>query len=192
MKIINTLIKYICGFCLAVMVTMVVINTVLRYAFSTSIVQTEELCRYLFLWMVYLAVITVWDEKGHICVTLITDRVHGSVAFVLKIVVAVLSLYALYMLCYGSWLYLEETTVVGAVTYIPYKVMIAPVLLGALGCALLTIRDLVRDFRKQPPAGGSGGGAAGSADERAAGSAADRGAGGAGDRAGSGTAGVRG
>ena len=147
MKYINPAIKWICALCLAVMVILVVINTLLRYAFSSSIVQTEELCRYLFMWTVYLAAITVWDEKGHICVTILTARLKGMSARVLRGVVALLSLYALGMLFYGSVQYWLETTMIGQVTYIPYRMMILPVLLGALGCAVL----IVRDFLQTPP-----------------------------------------
>lgn len=154
MKYVNRVIKYITSACLGVMVVIVVLNTILRYVFSTSIIQTEELCRYLFMWTVYAAAITVWDEKGHICVTLLSDHFGtGTVGRLLRLAVALLSLWALGMLCYGSWLYFLETTMVGQVTNISYKMMILPVMLGGLICALLLIRDTAREWRASSAAG---------------------------------------
>ena len=147
MSKITTFIKYICSLFLSFMVVIVVVNTILRYVFSTSIIQTEELCRYLFMWVVYLSAIVVWNEKGHICVTIVTDHRSGAAARAMKILVGILSLFALGMLFYGSVLYLEETTLVGQVTYIPYRVMILPSGIAAVACFLLTIRDLMNIFK---------------------------------------------
>ncbi len=141
-KWINLLIKYLCALFLGVMVILVVLNTVLRYLFSTSIIQTEELCRYLFMWVIYLSVITVWEQRGHICVTLVSDRLGGTASKCMKVVVSILSLVALLLLFWGSVLYFEETTMTGQVTNIPYRMMILPVLIASAACSLLVIRDL--------------------------------------------------
>ncbi len=124
------------------MVIVVVLNTVLRYSFSTSIVQTEELCRYLFLWSVYLAVIVVYKEKGHICVTILTDRLGPTSSKVFLFISNLLAIYALSMLAYGSFLYIEETTMVGQVTYIPYKMMIVPVFIASVSCILIILNNI--------------------------------------------------
>ena len=150
-KWLNLSIKYLCAMFLGIMVTLVVLNTVLRYLFSTSIIQTEELCRYLFMWVIYLSVITVWDQRGHICVSLVSDRLGGTASKCMKVLVAILSLVALLMLFWGSVLYFEETTMTGQVTNIPYRMMILPVLIASAACSLLVVRDL-----KQALTGGSG------------------------------------
>ncbi|MBO6258363.1 MAG: TRAP transporter small permease [Succinivibrio sp.] len=142
MQKITVFIKYISSLFLGIMVLLVVVNTILRYIFSTSIIQTEELCRYLFMWIVYLSAVVVWNEKGHICVTIVTDHLSGAASRIMQILVCILSLFALGMLFYGSVLYYDETTLIGQVTYIPYRVMILPVGIAAVACLLLTLRDL--------------------------------------------------
>lgn len=142
MQKLTIFIKYISSLFLGIMVLLVVVNTILRYVFSTSIIQTEELCRYLFMWIVYLSSVVVWNEKGHICVTIVTDHLSGTVSRLMQILVCILSLFALGMLFYGSLLYYDETTLIGQVTYIPYRVMIMPVGIAAVACLLLTVRDL--------------------------------------------------
>lgn len=59
--------------CLAGMVAMVFGNVVLRYGFNTGITQSEELSRWLFVWMVFCGAAVVLKEGGHIAVSLFVD-----------------------------------------------------------------------------------------------------------------------
>ena len=52
--------------CLAVMVVMVFGNVVLRYAFNSGIIVSEELSRWLFLWMTFLGAIVALKERAHL------------------------------------------------------------------------------------------------------------------------------
>jgi TRAP-type C4-dicarboxylate transport system permease small subunit len=141
-KYLNLIIKYLCALFLAIMVVLVVANTVLRYVFSTSIIQTEELCRYLFMWVIYLSVIAVWEQKGHICVSLVADRLGGAASKIMKVAVSLMCLFALLVLLWGSVLYFNETTMIGQVTKIPYRMMILPVMIASAACSLLVLSDL--------------------------------------------------
>jgi TRAP-type C4-dicarboxylate transport system permease small subunit len=51
---------------LAVMVVMVFGNVVLRYAFNSGIVVSEELSRWLFLWVTFLGAIVALKERAHL------------------------------------------------------------------------------------------------------------------------------
>ncbi len=143
----ETIIKYVSGMCLAVMVILVVINTILRYSISSSIVQTEELCRYLFLWSTYLAVITVYRKRQHIKVTILTDYLSQQANKILAVAVEIMSIVVLGILAYGSYLYFEESTMIGQVTYIPYKAMIAPVMIAGICCIFLSVQHLYNMFK---------------------------------------------
>lgn len=52
--------------CLAVMVVMVFGNVVLRYAFNSGIVVSEEVSRWLFLWVTFLGAIVALKEHAHL------------------------------------------------------------------------------------------------------------------------------
>ena len=52
--------------CLAVMVVMVFGNVVLRYAFNSGIVVSEEVSRWLFLWVTFLGAIVALEERAHL------------------------------------------------------------------------------------------------------------------------------
>ena len=51
---------------LAVMVVMVFGNVVLRYGFNDSIISSEELSRFLFIWITFLGAIVAMRENAHL------------------------------------------------------------------------------------------------------------------------------
>ncbi|MFN0164690.1 MAG: TRAP transporter small permease [Burkholderiales bacterium] len=51
---------------LALMVVMVFGNVVLRYAFNSGITASEELSRWLFVWMTFLGAVVAIRERGHL------------------------------------------------------------------------------------------------------------------------------
>jgi len=139
--------QYLCGFCLATMVLVVFVNTVLRYCFNSGIIMAEELVRYLFVWATYLAVISVYYEHKHIAVTTLTDRLSPHMQVVFSFFTGLLALYGLGVLVQGSWLYFLETTNMGQVTGIPYKFAVAAVLVAAVSCSIIVLGDVVKAFR---------------------------------------------
>jgi TRAP-type C4-dicarboxylate transport system permease small subunit len=52
--------------CLVLMVVMVFINVVLRYAFNSGINVSEELSRWLFVWMTFMGAVVALRERGHL------------------------------------------------------------------------------------------------------------------------------
>lgn len=139
--------QYLCGLCLATMVLVVFVNTVLRYCFNSGIIIAEELVRYLFVWATYLAVISVYYDHNHIAVTTLTDRLSPHVKLVFSTLVNVLALYGLAVLVQGSTMYFAETTNMGQVTGIPYKFAVAAVLLAAFCCSCIVLNDIIQGVR---------------------------------------------
>ena len=52
--------------CLAAMVVMVFGNVVLRYAFNSGIAVSEEVSRWLFVWMTFMGGVVALNERGHL------------------------------------------------------------------------------------------------------------------------------
>ena len=59
---------------LAVMVVMVFGNVVLRYAFNSGIVVSEEVSRWLFLWVTFLGAIVALKERAHLGSDVLVSR----------------------------------------------------------------------------------------------------------------------
>lgn len=61
-KALNT----VMALCLAVMVVLVFGNVLMRYAFNSGITLSEELSRWLFVWMTFMGAIVALKEHGHL------------------------------------------------------------------------------------------------------------------------------
>jgi len=91
----------IAGF-LAVMVVMVFGNVVLRYAFNSGIVVSEELSRWLFLWVTFLGAIVALKEGAHLGSDFLVSRLPVLGKKICLVVGHLLMLYATWLLFSGS------------------------------------------------------------------------------------------
>ena len=60
--------------CLAVMVVMVFGNVVLRYGFNSGIAVSDEVSRWLFVWMTFMGAIVALREHGHLGSDMLVSR----------------------------------------------------------------------------------------------------------------------
>ena len=60
--------------CLAAMVVLVFGNVVLRYAFNTGIAISDELSRWLFVWMTFMGAIVALRDRGHLGTDFLVGR----------------------------------------------------------------------------------------------------------------------
>ncbi|MBS7806431.1 TRAP transporter small permease [Variovorax sp. PCZ-1] len=76
-KLINTyckLLEYAMALFLALMVLMVFGNVVLRYGFNSGITISEELSRWLFVWVTFMGAVVALKEKGHLGTDMLIAR----------------------------------------------------------------------------------------------------------------------
>lgn len=88
---------------LTIMSCLVFLNVLLRYGFNSSINITEEVSRYLFVWLTFLGAILAFNENQHVRVTLITDRLSVQKRRILYIVTDLAMLFCCYLIIEGSW-----------------------------------------------------------------------------------------
>ncbi len=67
-----TAIEVLIAAALAVMVVLVFGNVVLRYGFNSGITVSEEVSRWLFIWITFLGAVVALQEHGHL------GRRHGG------------------------------------------------------------------------------------------------------------------
>lgn len=88
---------------LALMVTLVFVNVVLRYVANQGITSSEEVARLAFLWLTFLGAVVVLREHGHIGVDTLVRRLPAPLARVCLVVSYGLMLFADALLVKGSW-----------------------------------------------------------------------------------------
>lgn len=88
---------------LAAMSILVLGNVIMRYMFNSGIAWSEELSRYLFMWMVFLGSIVVLKEKEHLSVDMLTKKFPRPIKKIVYIAGNLVQLYILGLVFYGSW-----------------------------------------------------------------------------------------
>lgn len=106
----NTLIDRYCQFinllialALAVMVVLVFGNVVLRYAFNSGIAISEELSRWLFVWVTFLGAVTAIKEHAHLGTDMLVSRLPVWGKKVCLVLGHLLMLYVTWLFFDGSW-----------------------------------------------------------------------------------------
>jgi TRAP-type C4-dicarboxylate transport system permease small subunit len=88
---------------LAGMVVLVFGNVVLRYGFNEGITVSEELSRWLFVWMTFLGAIVALKEHGHLGSDMLVGRLGPKGKRVCLVLGQLLMIYCSWLLLKGSW-----------------------------------------------------------------------------------------
>jgi TRAP-type transport system small permease protein len=88
---------------LAIMVVMVFTNVVLRYGFNSGISITEELSRWLFVWMTFAGAIVAVREHGHLGTDFFVGRLSIIGKKICLVIGYILMLYMCWLMLQGSW-----------------------------------------------------------------------------------------
>ena len=88
---------------LALMVVLVFGNVVMRYAFNSGITVSEELSRWLFVWLTFLGAVVAVRERGHLGSDMLTSRLGHTGKRVCLALGQALMLWATWLLLSGSW-----------------------------------------------------------------------------------------
>ena len=87
---------------LAVMVVLVFGNVVLRYGFNSGIVVSEELSRWVFVWLTFLGAIVAVKDGGHLGTDMLVGRLGPTGKKVCLAIAELLMLYTVWLVFTGS------------------------------------------------------------------------------------------
>jgi TRAP-type C4-dicarboxylate transport system permease small subunit len=133
------------GLCLALMVVLVFGNVVLRYTLNSGITVSEELSRWLFVWLTFMGAVVALREHGHLGTDALVSRLPAVGKKACLVLAQIAMLYVSWLLLSGSWAQMlinweTEAPVTGASVGIFYA---SGVLMGGSGIAIL-LHDLLR------------------------------------------------
>ena len=140
-----TVLNYLLAIALALMVVLVFGNVVLRYAFNSGISLSEELSRWLFVWMTFLGAITALGDRAHLGTDMLVGRL-GRRGKQLCLALAYLAMLGVCWLVFRGAL--EQTRINWETTSAVMEVSMAwfyasGMVFAVLG-ALVVLRDLLR------------------------------------------------
>lgn len=105
--------RFINGYCrvlaalmallLAIMVVLVFGNVVLRYGFNSGLAFSEEVSRWLFVWLTFMGAVVALHEKAHMGLGEVVSALSPKVQRICHLIALVLMLWVTYLILTGSW-----------------------------------------------------------------------------------------
>ena len=133
------------GGILAVMVVLVFGNVVLRYGFNSGIAISEEVSRYLFIWLTFLGAIVAVHENAHLGVDTLVRILPRKGRLASVVASEALMLLAVALLFWGSW---KQTLInmgtKSPVAQVPRALIYIAGLVASALMAVLILRNLYR------------------------------------------------
>ncbi len=102
------LLRFIIVACLAIMVVLVFGNVVLRYAFNSGITVSEELSRWLFVWLTFIGAVVALRDHAHLGMDSVVSRLPVWAKKLCFILSNLLMLYCVYLFFVGAY---EQTII---------------------------------------------------------------------------------
>lgn len=129
----------LCGI-LALMVVIIFVQVVMRYVFSNSLSWSEELARYLFIWLTWLGTGYAFRNNHHLRIEFLVDRLPERVRYFLEFLILSLWLGFSVFLVYKGWIVTSLIWTRGqlsAAMQIPMALAYGAV---PVGCLLMAVR----------------------------------------------------
>lgn len=136
-------ISYLIAAALALMVVLVFGNVFMRYAFNSGFSVSEELSRWLFVWLTFLGAVVAVRDNGHLGTDMLVGKLGPTGKKICMGLSLVLMLFCLWLLFKGSYdqsvINWDSTSAVMEVSMsyfyasgMAFSVLSAPILLGEL------------------------------------------------------------
>jgi TRAP-type C4-dicarboxylate transport system permease small subunit len=134
---------------MVIMVLLVFSNAVLRYAFNSSITQSEELSRYFFVWVSFLGAIIAFKDKKHVGVDVLVSKLKGKSKIFVDIFGNLLILFTTVIMFLGGISFIEVLgDTKGPATGLPLAVIAVTIVVCAISMALIVFIDMFKSFKE--------------------------------------------
>ena len=131
--------------CLAGMVALVFLNVVLRYVFNSGISISEELSRFLFVWLIFAGAIVAAIEGAHLGMDSVVKLLprRGMIAF--AVISDILVIACCVLLAHGAWVQAGlNMSNASPVSGLPLGIMYVACLFASIGIGIVAIGHLWR------------------------------------------------
>lgn len=156
-RFVDTFLGLCMAVCLSLMSCLVFLNVVLRYLFDSGITWSEEMSRYLFVFMIFFGTASAMKAHQHLSVDLLTGILPRPLRILCGLISGALMLYAMGLLIQGGWTLIRiNINTTGPATGMPLWLLYAgAIAMGVFmaGCILVTLWRLLTN-RPLSPVGG--------------------------------------
>lgn len=138
--------EFAMAFSLGTMVVLVLSNVIMRYGFNSGIAASEDIARFLFIWMTFIGAILGVKDKAHLGMDAIVKLLPRSGKLLCSVLNHFLMLGTIGMLLVGSWQQMQlnnSVMAMGAIEY-PLSWMYAAGFVGSAGLGAFVLSNLVK------------------------------------------------
>ena len=130
---------------LGLMVILVFGNVVLRYGFNSGITFSEEVSRFLFVWMVFLGSVLMLRDNGHLGVHTLTMKLPLAGKKFCKLASDLITLACCVLLSIGAWQVIGlNLSNISPISGIPLGVVYMACMLCSVGMGVLLVGSITR------------------------------------------------
>ena len=126
-------------------VIIVFLQVVMRTVFNSSLVWSEELARYLFIWLIYIGVAYGVKKNRHISVEVVTYILGRKGNWILSIIANILFLIFAILICYLSFNVTMSVNRMSPAMSIPMSLVYAAPFVGMLLTSIRIVQKLIDD-----------------------------------------------
>ncbi len=146
-KFLDNFEEYFCVWTMAIMTVLVFIQVIMRYVFSNSLSWSEEMARFIFLWLSWIGASYAVKERSHFRVEMFANMIKGKnrVTFEYFILIVWFAFsFILTLLGTQLVIFLFDTGQRSAAMELPMTLPYASV---PVGCALMCVRLIVEMYK---------------------------------------------
>lgn len=137
-------VKYLVGALLAAMVAIVFWNVVSRYFLGASIAWSEEVSRFMLIWVVFLGALLAYIKDEHLGLDILIKVVPKKIAHIMQVIADIGVLYAIYIILMGGFnLTMKSWDWLSPAAAIPYAYVYLIIPLAGAAMLIMTIFKLV-------------------------------------------------
>lgn len=137
-------IDYFTGILTGLMVLSVFLNVVLRTFFNSGLTWSEEVARYLFVYVTYIGAISAMRANGHLGVDTLISRVKPKAQMAMYMISQAAITIIMCILIRGSYkMVLQNTASRTAALGIPYSVLYFAGIITGVSIAILAVANIV-------------------------------------------------
>ncbi len=137
-------IDYFTGILTGLMVLFVFLNVMLRICFNSGLTWSEELSRYLFVFVTYIGAISAMRVNGHMVVDMLISKVNPKIQMVLYVLSQSLIAILMLILVHGSFkMVMQNTASRTAALGISYALLYSAGIITGAAIAIIAVINIV-------------------------------------------------
>lgn len=137
-------VDYFTGILTGLMVLFVFLNVVLRFVFNSGLTWSEELSRYLFVFVTYIGAVSAMRTNSHMTVDMLISRVNPALQMLMYVLSQTIIAGLMGILVHGSFkMVLQNTASKTAALGIPYALLYSVGILTGVAIAVIAVKNIV-------------------------------------------------